>query len=311
MPNRTAKLVPVIIASLFAGVLIASFSAAPARAADECLSEPKGETPSGNHWHYRIEHPSNRHCWYLRGEGDAPTRTASTNSPAPATSPSPKADTAMPGSVANARAEFSPRASIDQDSAANTGQVPAAVSTTSNAASIDNIPPAPDANMLGSVVASRWPDQLSAKPTATVPAPPAAVPPPPADLQANAEPQPAAAAVPLATADAAMTKQSDSAVMLIAVIVGALSVAGLVASAVFRFGKPRRDRGNVGADVRQIWDTDRDLSRGARPQPLPFSTATVHRPNIGAPLELQEVDDPDEQDRIAQMLTRLARSAQA
>jgi hypothetical protein len=107
-----------------------------------------------------------------------------------------------------------------------------------------------------------------------------------------------------------MTKQSDSAVMLLAVIVGALSVAGLVASAVFRFGKPRRDRKDVGAEERQIWDLDRDLKRSGGPQPLPFPAAAVHRPNIGAPLELQEADDPDEQDRIAQMLTRLARSAQ-
>jgi hypothetical protein len=217
----------------------------------------------------------------------------------------------MPGSVANARAEFSPRASINQDSAPNTGQVPAAVSAASNAPGIDNTAPAPDPHMLGSVVASRWPDQLSSNATA-VPPPPAAPASPPADLQANATPppQPAATAIPLATADAAMTKQSDSAVMLLAVIVGALSVAGLVASAVFRFGRPRRDRRDVGAEVRQIWDLDRDLRHSGRPQPLPFPAAAAHRPNIGAPLELQEADDPDEQDRIAQMLTRLARSAQ-
>jgi hypothetical protein len=311
MPNRTAKCVPAITASLFAGALIASLGAIPARAADECLATPKGEMPSGSHWYYRIEHPSNRHCWYLREEGDAAAKTVSSNSTAAANPPAPKPDATMPGSVANARAEFSPRASINRDSPPNTGQVPAAV----NAASIDNTAPAPDPHLLGSVVASRWPDQLGANST-TTPPPPAAVPPvanPPADLQANAapSPQPAATAVPLAAADAAMAKQSDSAVMLLAVIVGALSVAGLVASAVFRFGKPRRSRKDVDGEVRQIWDLDRELKPNDRPQPLPFPAAAVHRPNIGAPLELQEADDPDEGDRIAQMMERLARSAQA
>src|SRR6202000_2704204 len=63
MPNRTATLVS---AALSAGIsLTASIGAIPARAADECLTAPKGETPGGSHWYYRIEHPSNRHCWYL------------------------------------------------------------------------------------------------------------------------------------------------------------------------------------------------------------------------------------------------------
>jgi hypothetical protein len=60
--------------------------------------------------------------------------------------------------------------------------------------------------------------------------------------------------------------------------------------------------------VRPTWDLDRDLKRSA--PPLPFPASAIHRPNIGAPLELQEADDPDERDRIEQMLERLARSAQ-
>ena len=107
-----------------------------------------------------------------------------------------------------------------------------------------------------------------------------------------------------------MAKQSGSAVMLLAVIIGALSFAGLIASAVFRFGGKRR-RGRappVRGEVRPIWDLDRDLERSERP--LPFPVAAVHRPDIGVPLELHEADDPGEQDRIAQMMGRLARSAQ-
>jgi hypothetical protein len=326
MPNRTATFVSAIVASLCAGAFLNASLNAPALAADECLAAPKGQTPEGRHWYYRIEHPSNRHCWYLREEGDAHAQAAPSNSSASATQASPnqdaaiKQDAAMPGSVANARAELtSPRAPLDQDAPANTGQVPAAA----NAASIDNTLPAnpPNADMLRSVVASRWPDQLSATASAAPPSAPAPVS-PPADTQANdvqpnnmqadaaSPPQaPPAPAVPLAAADASMAKQSGSAMMLLAVVVGALSVAGLAASAIFRFGgKRRRSREDVRGEVRPIWDLDRDFRRGDRPLPFPASAV---RPNIGAPLELQEADDANDRDRIEQMLARLARSAQS
>jgi hypothetical protein len=317
----------VIVASLCAGAfLIASLNMTPALAADECLAAPKGETPEGGHWYYRIEHPSNRHCWHLRGEGDAQAQSAPSNSPTAAKQAAPKQDAAMPGSVANARAELtSPQAPLDQDTPANTGQVPAAAS----AANIDNALPAnpPNTDMLRSVVASRWPDQLSA--TASAAPPPAPVGPPADtqandaqandvqanDMQANAAPPPqapaaATATVPLAAADASMAKQSGSAMMLLAVVVGALSVAGLAASAIFRFGgKRRRGREDIRGEVRPIWDLDRDFRRGDRP--LPFPASAVRRPNIGVPLELQEADDADDRDRIEQMLARLARSTQS
>jgi hypothetical protein len=312
MPNRTAKFLSAVIACLCAGVpLTASQSATPAPAADECLLAPKNETPDGSHWYYRIEHPSNRHCWYLREEGDAHAQTTPSSSSASAQPVSPTPDKALPGSVANARAELrSPRAGVDQDKAANTGQVPAAA----NAAMIDTTPPAnpADANMMTSVVASRWPEQLSANSAAAPAAQPAPAN-PPAELQADAAPPPSAvapppAAVPLTAADASMAKQSGSAVMLLAVIIGALSVAGLIASAVFRSGSKRRTRAPTLEEVRSVWDLDGDLKR--RRAPSPFPAAAGNRPNIGAPLELQEAADADERDRIQQMLERLARSAQ-
>jgi hypothetical protein len=311
MPNRTAKFVSAVFAGVIAGApLTATTTSTPARAADECLSAPKGQTPEGGHWYYRIEHPSNRHCWHLREEDDAHAQAAPSNSPAPIKQAAAKPEAAMPGSVANARAELpSPRASLDQDAGANTGQVPAAAS----AATIDNNEAAslPDSNLTSSVVASRWPNQLSANaPAAPPPAPVSAG--PPADLQANATPPPppapVAPTVPLAAADASITKQSGSAMMLLAIVVGALSVAGLVASVVFSSGKRRRGRKSFGGEALPIWDIDRDLKRGDRP--LPFPRQAAARPNIGAPRELNEPDDLDDRDRIEQMLARLARSAQ-
>ena len=170
MPNRTAKFVSAVFASVIAGVpLTATITSTPAPAADECLSAPKGQTPEGSHWYYRIEHPSNRHCWYLREEGDA---HAQASSPAPVKQASSKPETAMPGSVANARAELTPRARFDQNATANTGQLPAAA----NAANIDNTeaaslpgPSVPDSSLTSSVVASRWPNQLAANVPAAPP----------------------------------------------------------------------------------------------------------------------------------------------
>ena len=99
--------------------------------------------------------------------------------------------------------------------------------------------------------------------------------------------------------------------MLLAVMVGALSIAGLAASAIFRFGgKRRRGRDDLRGEVRPIWDLDRDFRRSDRP--LPFPASAVRRPNIGMPLELEEADDVDaDSDRIQQMLSRLARSTQS
>jgi hypothetical protein len=232
----------------------------------------------------------------------------------------------MPGSVANARAELpSPQTRNDQGTNAAAGQLPAA------AARIENNTPAAnltDANMLRSVVASRWPEQLAA---ASPDAPDASP-----DNSADSTPsrpvatEPSgAAAVPLASADAPSEKQSGSTQMLIIAIVGALSVAGLAASAVgyggrrkLRFDEIQDDfkddfkddfTGGFGADIngetkgrrRAIWET----TLTDRPQPSPFPAPVARRPNIGIPNELREAHDPD--DKIAEMLTRLARSAQA
>jgi hypothetical protein len=305
MRNRTAKFVSIIIAGLFAGVtLTASLTATPASAADECLAAPKDQTPRGSHWRYHIEHPSNRHCWYLR-EDEPQAQTAQPKSFASAKPVAPKAEAAMPGTVANARAELpSPRASLDVEKAAGAAQLPAAANAAANAADIDNTTrsnPAA-ANMLSSVVASRWPEQLSANslppPTAPVSAP--------AEPQADEIPQAQPVSVPLAAADAPMTKKSNSALMLLIVIVGALSFAGLVASAIVRFGgKRQQGRKRVRRGHRWAWDQERSGRR-----PLPFPLDAVRRPNIGLPRELQVAEDTGEGDRITQMMARLARSVQ-
>ena len=84
MSNRSVKFVPALFAGVVAGanlatmtdlraqVISAAEAATPATqaAADSCLSAPKGATPAGSHWYYRIDRVTKRQCWYLREESD-------------------------------------------------------------------------------------------------------------------------------------------------------------------------------------------------------------------------------------------------
>src|ERR1017187_5960381 len=112
MTNRTAKYASAILASVLAGVPLATAPHSAARAADDCLTSPKDETPQGSHWYYRVDRVTKRHCWYLREEGEklsqtAPPKTSSAK-------PSPKADATMQRSIADARAEFPAQSRFEQ-----------------------------------------------------------------------------------------------------------------------------------------------------------------------------------------------------
>ena len=84
-------------------------------AADSCLSAPKGATPSGSHWYYRIDRVTKRQCWYLREESDtaddkfaraAPPASAPAQSSAAAEPAPPQQRTITRKSIADARAEW-------------------------------------------------------------------------------------------------------------------------------------------------------------------------------------------------------------
>ncbi len=193
MPNRTAKFASAVFASILAGAPLTTISHSATVAADDCLSGPKGQTPAGGHWYYRIEHTTKRHCWYLGEERDKLSQAAPRNT-SPSEDPlSPEADTAMQQSVANARAELP--AQTYRNEAPNPA-LPA------NAAGSNDIlrANAPDANAALSVVASRWPDpsdvSSASGPGLTTGRLAANTP-----ANATAGPSPAVAPVALATAD--------------------------------------------------------------------------------------------------------------
>jgi hypothetical protein len=64
-------------------------------AADDCAAKPGATAPQGSHWYYRIERASGRHCWYLGPVGakvharETPARVSSPKPPA-AETPAPR-----------------------------------------------------------------------------------------------------------------------------------------------------------------------------------------------------------------------------
>jgi hypothetical protein len=258
-----------------------------ARAADDCLAAPKDQTPEGSHWYYRIDHVTKRHCWYLRQEGERPPQTAASSPPRAPMPIVPKQAAATQRSIANAHAELPAQTTIEpppRDSAPIPA-MPAEAADSENNAGTQAQP---------SVVASRWPDP------STVIA--AANPPPVTDQPAaNEQPDPAAAP-PAAVAEAAPTvmdtlrSRPATVPMLLAVMTGALALAGITASVVLKLGAMRR---RVRRD--KIWQARRD--HGVALSSHPGADVLPRRPAF--PRDLDRTGDDD--DRVAEFFSHLSR----
>jgi hypothetical protein len=312
MSNRSAISVAALFASILAGASLTSATDSRAQAAaDNCLTAPKDKTPAGSHWYYRLERGTKRQCWYLRQENDKSARAAPQDSSADDTPASAAADPAPPPprpvvrkSVANAHAELtSAQPRVDQDPVAapepRTADIaPAPVFQNNPVASF------PNTTTPSSTVATRWPDSSgvsSSNTFRTAAAEPQTA--PPEDNPAATQPVPEPAPVALAAADSSMAKQSASMQMLFLVMAGALALAGITASLIFRFGRARR-RPEIRRDRRAIWD--KVHSERSSPSMQPDEDVPMWRRD--EPNDPRAPDDP--QRRVAEMLSRLARSAQ-
>lgn len=288
MGNRTAKFISALAGSIIAGAPLAAVSqnapsaastASTANVAADCLASPKGVAPQGQHWFYRLERATKRQCWYLRAEGAKEGAQATQN--AQATPDSPNAAPAAPQSVQNAHAEYI----TPQTNAAASTPAPAAAAT-------QPAPVTPDANAAQPAIATRWPDAAPTSPPAPQPSPATAAAPAAASVQPSAKPAASPAPVTLAAADAPAEKPTGSVQMLLLVIGGALALAGLLASVIYRFagGRTRVQT----ADRRVNWDhrQDDDHSRAPwhtepaprveRPLPVDFDAMRVEAPQIAA-----------------------------
>jgi hypothetical protein len=105
MTNLAVKFLSAASAGIVASAPIAMIPLSTVGAAEECLATPKDETPTGKHWYYRIERGTNRHCWYLREEGETSSQAAA---PARRAAPevAPERGTKLARAAADARAEL-------------------------------------------------------------------------------------------------------------------------------------------------------------------------------------------------------------
>jgi hypothetical protein len=311
MSNRSAKFVAALFASILAGATLTFVTDIRAQAAaDNCLTAPKDKTPAGGHWYYRLERGTKRQCWYLRDENDKSARAAPPDSSTDDAPVSAAADPAPPPprpvvrkSVANAHAELtSAQQRVEQEPAAvpeprTVGMAPAPTFQNSPAANL------PDTTTPSSTVATRWPDSSGVTSSNTFRTA-AAEPPAAAPETSQAATQPAPAPVALAAADSSMAKQSASMQMLFLVMAGALALAGITASLIYRFGRARARRPEIRRDRRAIWDSIH--SERSSPSMLPDEDIPMWRRD--EPHDPRAPDDP--QRRVTEMLSRLARSAQ-
>lgn len=295
MPNRTAKLVSALFASLLAGAALTTASYSAPAEAEKCLAGPKGTAPQGGHWYYRVDRATKRHCWYIGDEKEKLARAAPLNAPASADPALAPKNAATQKAIADARAELPlPQMQAEPDTGI-TGQRPAAPAASAAGTETNPRTNARNSNAQSSVIASRWPESSGVSPSAG-PAPATYKLAAAAQTDAAAAPGPAIAAVTLAAADTSAAKQTGSIQTLLIVIIGALALAGLMGSAIFRFGTLR-------------WAGGRGGRHGIRdsvgPSRLGYPGSGAPMPEAGIVRETRAADDPNR--RIAEMLARLSR----
>jgi hypothetical protein len=338
MASRTAR----IASSIVAGLLVGAPLTAPWHAAQaaECLTEPGKDGTPGQHWYYRLERGTKRHCWYLRDQDGKAAQTAPSDNQAQTAAATPQtSDNAR--SIEDARAEYP---MPQQPQAGGSAPVMRAQSSTPPEATPPANPPQanpPQADAQGSAVATRWPSPEAA---AAMPAPsaaPATTAAAPAAATDATSPAPVATATPDApddavaadavAADPAPAKPSASLQMLFAVIGGALALAGLTASVIYRLGRGRQRRLATSERRAVLWDGVETAPRAPwvepveQPTRLPLPEQTrlplpehkappsIKAPSVNAPLSIKAPPSVRTQERyknIEEILAQLVKQAQ-
>jgi hypothetical protein len=272
MPKRSVKIVAATFASILASTLFGPQSRGETVAPDNCLLSPKGETPQGSHWHYRLEHGTKRQCWYLRsskGEklaAQAPAQNSvpvQNAAPSQSTAPSqnvaphpnppapPVLDTTIQRSPADARAELLAQANGNDRQAADPAPIAAEPIRRANT-SVANTPA-----VNAAVISARWPEPT----TAVAPAAPTAPKPVDNNPASNIPPGSIPSVAPADAAETVVAEDSSpyrvrGIMPLLVAILGALTLATAI---VVRFGRPRRPQPRK-IRVRRgpIWETTDD-----------------------------------------------------
>jgi hypothetical protein len=276
MSHVTTKVASTLLIGVAAAAVSTVLPSRAVNAADSCQTEPGADKGQGKHWYYHIERGTGRHCWYLRGEDDKSARADDDKEAASDKAPPGDVDAAAARSFADAHAEIASKtARPDNTNAAAAPSVwpapsaakaappvanaapPVANTAPANDATAGNSAPAQPAP--DSALASRWPQAAdtaapspTSQPDATLMA---------ADTQENtATATPTDTPPPPAAAVAAPPERQIGSIQKLAMVaVGALTLAGLTGSAVYRLG--RRRRRNDWLRERNAWQDAQNPNR--------------------------------------------------
>ena len=265
MKTRAAKFVVALIASILSS---ASAFAAPEEAEqrpDTCLTSPREYSPPGSRWRYRTERGTGRHCWFLKDDVEKSASKAAEPAAAEEPAPASRKKPARTRTVSDARAELS-QVAVEPETRPEPAQSAPAAAASASAATDSNQPSTVrSANMLAPAAATRWPDPMS---TTNSAANPPAAPAAPADQSAERTPPAAATtpakqqAMPRAVPPMPLSEKPMSLPMLITVIVGGLSVIGVLVSMLFSWLAARRARLSPSAPMPPLEMPDQQLRPG-------------------------------------------------
>ncbi len=310
MVVRATKFVSAVVGGLFVGMSLAIAQPAQSAAnATDCLTAPRQDTPQGQHWYYHLERGTKRKCWYLRGEGGDVAQAASADDSQSAASAPPAQAEPAARSLEDARAEFpAPQpqpAPQDHAGSAPVQAAPAGTPSATPAASSPFPDPPQAAPAAGSAVASRWPG--SADPSAAPPVLAADA----TDAGASSQMAPMPSATPAPPADESAPKASGPASaslqMLMVVILGALALAGLTASIVYRFGRGRRIRVDARQRRAAIWEGVDDVPSPPWVEPVIEKAAPLPDSVSGSS---RKAVPQERYQKIEELLAQLVKQAQ-
>lgn len=272
MLNRTTTCAAALCAGVLATAALAALPA-PARAADDCLTAPKGETPAGAHWYYRLERGTKRKCWYLADETTKAVQPAPKAKATRSTEPA-----AIDQAVADARAELPPASSEPSSPSADSVWPPMEAAQADAAPAPDQAASAPAADTQERTVAERWPEPGALRD---------------GDSNAEARLQSAAApaSVPASHPAADPVADPNSMRLMFGVLAGALALVAFIVRLIFRStGGRLRVRTTPPQPVRRaIWDSGTSDDRTA-PRPAPVLRSPPPR-DLDANDPAREIED--------------------
>jgi hypothetical protein len=245
MMSRATKFVSAISAGVVVSVPVAMIPLRTVEAAEECLTGPKEGAPPGQHWYYRIERGTKRHCWYLHGETETSSHAAlSRRARQAATVASPKSEPALTRTTADANAELGLPQNRDETAPQVPQQMLAALTVPKGAGQDqpDNV----SDESPQSLVASRWPvpegvlspaiEPPNSSSSAVASVTPDAIP----DASMDTDLTPKAPPVALTSAETHAMGAPTPLEMLLLATFGAITISGFAASWVYLLARMRR-----------------------------------------------------------------------